>query len=128
MTGTKSNLLDSSVWLAYIIKNKNIELMESDEIFLLSSLSLFEIKKKFLKDKIKSDEIAKAIELIKQKSLIIYISNEIAERAAEISVENNLGMADSLIYATALDQNATLITLDNDFRGLDNINFLDGGD
>jgi len=91
----------------------------------LSALSLFEIKKKFLKDKIPKNEVEHNIKFIKQKSIILPVTEEIAEKSAEISFEKNVPSADSIIYVTARENNAALITADNDFRGLEGVDVLD---
>jgi len=90
----------------------------------ISALSLFEIRKKLIKSEISQDKIAKSIDFVKRRSLIISVENEIAEYAADLSVLHNLAAIDALIYASALKQNIKLITLDNDFRGLKDISIL----
>jgi toxin FitB len=124
MTGTK--LIDSSVWVEYLVEGRYHELIEEDQgSFLLSTLSIFEIKKRLMK-KVKSIlEINKGINFVKQKSIIIPITEEIAEKAVKISVENKMPMADSLIYQTALENDASVITLDNHFRELKNAEVLE---
>ena len=118
---TDSKLLDSSTWLGYFHNRTYSETIESEEMLLLSSLSLFEIKKKLIKNKQESNKINRALELIKKRSLIIDVNSEIAEKAVEISINNNLSSVDSLIYASAVINNASLITLDNDFRKLKDV-------
>ncbi len=113
-----SKLLDSSIWIAYLFEGKYIQEIESDKKLFLSILSLFEIKTKLIKKKIKEKEIIEKIAFIKKKSTILQLNNNIAEKAAEISAEKKLPSIDSLIYSTALFNNIELITLDNDFRGL----------
>lgn len=118
---TDSELLDSSIWLDYLIKGSFKDKIEKDNIFLLSSFSLFEIKRKFLKIKeLRKKEAEEKILFIKSKSIIISIDEKIAEKAAELAEEKNLGAADALIYTTAILNKATLLTLDNDFRGIPN--------
>ena len=119
MTGSK--LIDSSVWLSYFLKGDLKEVIEKDEVLLLSSISLFEIRKKLSKINIPKEDISKSIEFVKKRSLIIPLTAEIAEKAVDFSIENKLPMVDSLIYATAIINQAKLITLDNDFRGLKDI-------
>ncbi|MEK6850148.1 MAG: PIN domain-containing protein [Nanoarchaeota archaeon] len=122
---TDSELFDSTIWLDYLIKGSFKEKIELEEIFALSSLSLFEIKRKLLKNKeLKRKEIDEKIYFIKNKSIIINIDEKIAEKASEIAEEKNLGAADALIYTTAILNNATLLTLDNDFRGFDKVKIL----
>ena len=122
--GIGSKLIDSSILVAYFTKNKYVEIIEEETLF-LSALSLFEIKKKFLKDKIPKNEVEHNIKFIKQKSIILPVTEEIAEKSAEISFEKNVPSADSIIYVTARENNAALITADNDFRGLEGVAVLD---
>ena len=120
MKKTDSKLIDSSVWLAYLFNGVHRNIIESDEVPLLSVLSLFEIKKKLVKSKIDSNKISRSMEFIRKKSLVVPVSEEITETAVDIALSNNLSLVDSLIYTTAISNNSTLITLDNDFRGLKN--------
>ena len=122
---TNSELFDSTIWLDYLIKGNFKEKIEQEEIFALSSLSLFEIKRKLLKNKeLKRKEIDEKIFFIKSKSIIINIDEKIAEKASEIAEEKNLGAADAIIYATAILNNFILLTLDNDFRGFNKVKIL----
>ncbi|MEK6894537.1 MAG: PIN domain-containing protein [Nanoarchaeota archaeon] len=122
---TESKLIDSSVWIDYLVNGNHKEIIELEEIFLLSSISLFEIKKKLLRLNYKKEDISISLSSIKEKSNILQVTKEIAETAAEISFEKNMGAVDSIIYETALKNNAKLISLDNDFRGLKNTQILE---
>ncbi|MBI2657558.1 PIN domain-containing protein [Candidatus Woesearchaeota archaeon] len=117
---TDSKLVDSSVWLAYLFNGQHSDILDSDEVLLLSALSLFEIKKKLSKSRLESNKISRSMEFIKKRSLVIPVSAEIAEKAAEFSLANELSIIDSLIYTTSVLNDSTLITMDNDFRGLKN--------
>lgn len=112
-----SKIIDSSVWLSYLFEGKHSEYIENNETNFLSVLSLFEIKRKLL-ERLGKEETTRRINQIKIKSLLIDVTNTIAENAAEISHKNKVPMADSIIYATALENKLSLITLDNDFRNL----------
>ena len=118
---TDSKLIDSSVWIAYITKKVYSEIIDSEDTLFLSVLSLFEIKKKLIKDKIPNVEIENNIKFVKEKSILIPVTTEITEKAVEISSEKEIPIIDSLIYATSLIHDAVLITLDNDFRNLKNV-------
>ena len=122
---TDSKLLDSSVWLGYFFDNKYKNVVETDAQIYISILSLFEIKKRLLIRKIKREEIDEKIAFIKKKSLIINISNKVVEKAADISVEKEIPSIDSIIYASAKLNNLIFLTLDNDFRGLEDVEVLD---
>jgi predicted nucleic acid-binding protein len=122
---TDSELFDSTIWIDYLIKGSFKEKIEQEEVFSLSSFSLFEIKRKLLKIKeLSKKEIEEKLSFIKNKSLILDINEKIAEKAAEIAQEHNLGAADTIIYATALLNSSILLTLDNDFRGLSGVKVL----
>jgi len=58
---------------------------------------------------------------IKKQSIIIDLDEKIADKASELVIEKNLPIADSIVYASALIHNAILLTLDNDFRSLNNV-------
>lgn len=122
-----SKLVDSSAWLSYFYaENPKIKsIVESDDILLTSSLSIFEAKLKLIKDKKELSLIQKSLEIIKKRSLLIPIDEKISEDAAEVSFKHRLHMTDAIIYVSAIKNNALLITLDNDFRGLNNVLVLD---
>lgn len=122
MTDTK--LIDSSVWLDYLINTAHKDLIEEKDILLLSSLSIFEIKKKLFKSNIGEAYILKSLEFIKNRGMIIPVSAQIAEEGANIAIKEDLSIADSIIYTTARLNNAQLLTLDNEFRGLENVKII----
>ncbi|HLD79397.1 MAG TPA: PIN domain-containing protein [Candidatus Nanoarchaeia archaeon] len=121
---TDSKLIDSSVWLEYLIHGKYKDLFETKEILHLSVLSLFEIKRKLIRDKFNANEIITALEFIKKRMLIAPVSAEISNKAVELSLQYKLGAMDALIYASAALHPAVLITCDNDFRKLPEVTIL----
>ena len=116
-----SKFVDSSVWIDYLFNGRHAGVIDSDEILLISALSIFEIKKKLKKNKVDEKKIIKGMEFIKKRSLIIQVSGEIADMAVHYSLEKNLPIIDSLIYASSILTDSTLITIDNDFRGLKDV-------
>jgi len=122
---TDSKLLDSSIWIAYFFENKFLELIEKEGNLLLCALSIFEIKRKLLRKKIPDSTISNKLNFIREKSLIITPSAETFEEAAGISIKNKMPMADSIIYASTLENDAVVYTLDNHFRKLKNAKVLD---
>lgn len=118
---TEYSLIDSSIWIDYLVNGKHKELIEKEDKLLLAVISLIEIKKKLSKLKIPPKEIQNKIEYIKKQSIIIGLDIKIAEKASELVIEKELPIADSIVYASALINNAVLLTLDNDFRSLKNV-------
>ena len=119
-----SKLIDSSIWIKYLFEGSCKEIIETDKQNYISLLSLFEIKQKLLKKEVKKEEVRIHLNFIKQKNTVLELTENIAEKAAEISVENKIPAMDSLIYTTALMNNLKLLTLDNDFRNLPNVEIL----
>ena|SRR3989344_6215129 len=119
-----SKLLDSSVWIAYFFEGKCREIIDSRELFLISSISIFEIKKFLMKKNVSFEEIEKHLSFLRKRSIIQNIDESIVEKAVGFAIEKNLPAIDALIYATALQNNAELITLDNDFRNLKDVRIL----
>lgn len=119
MTGY--NLIDSSLWIDYLVNGNFKEIIETEEKLLLATISIIEIKKKLSKLKIPNKEINDKMHFIKKQSIIIDLDEKIADKASEIVIGKNLPIADSIVYASALIHNAILLTLDNDFRSLDNV-------
>ena len=124
MTGSK--FLDSSAWLAYFYAENNEikSIVESNIILLTSSISLFEVKNKLIKDKTEDIKAQNSINFIKERSLIIDVGAEIAEESVDIAKKHKLPVIDSLIYVSSLKNNSELITLDNGFSGLNNAKIL----
>ncbi|MEK6893354.1 MAG: PIN domain-containing protein [Nanoarchaeota archaeon] len=121
---TDYNLIDSSIWIDYLVNGNHKEFIETKGKLLLATISLIEIKKKLCKLKIPLEEINRKIEFIKKQSILIVLDEHIAHKASEFVVENDMPVADSVVYASSIENNALLLTLDNDFRGLSNVKIL----
>lgn len=91
----------------------------------MSVLSLFEVEKRLVKEKLSINIVRNSMDFIKKRSLIIEINVEIAEKAVQISLEKILSAIDALVYSSALINKAKLITLNNDFRNLSDVEVLD---
>ena len=53
-----------------------------------------------------------------RRAVIEPLDESLALEAADVALVHGLAMADAIVYATAMRQNATLVTSDADFRGL----------
>jgi len=119
------NLVDSSGWLEYFFGGPNAShfatpIEEPDDL-IVPVVCLYEVFKKVgqVADQARA---LRAVAQMKQ-GRVVQISEEIALRAASISIKHALPMADSLIYATGQSERATVWTQDEDFRGLPDVNF-----
>lgn len=118
-------LLDSSAWLSYFLAESHLSkglIEEGGHLLMTSVLSIFEIKRKMLVMKnIKESKIEEFLKFIKNKSLLIEVNEEVCQNAAKISLKYNLHTIDSLIYCSAVLNNATLVSGDKHFESLENV-------
>ena len=121
---TDCDLIDSSVWVDYLINGKHKDLIETEKKLLLATISIIEIIKKLNRLKIPKKEIAQKIAYVKKQSILVDLDEKIAEKASEIVIEKEIPLADSIVYASAILNDSILITLDNDFRGLDSVKLI----
>lgn len=119
------NILDSSVWLEYIADTKHaksfVALIEQPESLLVPAVTLYEVCRKLTKEVGK--EIAWQTVAHMRRGTVVDLDAELAMVAVSVSLQHDLPMADSIIYATALSCDATLWTMDSDFRNLDHVRY-----
>jgi predicted nucleic acid-binding protein len=120
------NLVDSSGLLEYFAGGKNAGFfapaIENTKELIVSTINLYEIYKKILNER---DEYS-AIETIgiMQQAKVIDVNLSISIQAAKLSNRFKLPMADSLIYVTAMQNEAVVWTQDKDFKGLEHVKFV----
>ncbi len=119
------NVVDSSAWLEYFGEASNASYfatpIERGNQLLVPSLTLYEVFKKVFQQKGEWAAL-EAMGLMKTGA-ICPLDEDIALAAARLSVRHKLSLADSVIYATALENKATLWTQDAHFKGLPGVNF-----
>lgn len=120
------NVLDSSGWLEYFTDGANADffepVIEDSAHLLVPTICFHEVFKRLLIER-GEDAAILAIGLM-SAGQEIPIHRSIAIEAARISRESKLGMADSIIYATARLHNATLWTQDEHFEGLEGVRYI----
>ena len=122
-------LIDSYGWIEYLaggkLASKYGEYVEeaSEENTITPTVVVYEVYKKVRKEK--GEEMALEIYGQLARTKIVQLSEELAISAAEMSLKLRLGMADSIIYATARSEKARLITSDEHFKGLECVEFIE---
>lgn len=117
---SKKVLIDSSVWIEIFSKGPkyskcNLE-MRDVEVCPVPAIIHFEVYQRICSKS--SSDLALSTSAWLRQYGTLDLTDEIAMSAAEIALENKLGMADSIVLAHAIDQRALLVTLDNDFSGI----------
>ncbi|MBI1973483.1 type II toxin-antitoxin system VapC family toxin [Candidatus Micrarchaeota archaeon] len=121
-------LIDSSAWLEYFLGTTRGErvrrLVLTKEHLLVSPINIVEVYVKESKEENRrvADECRA---FMTGRCEVADVTEKIAFEAAKLGLEKKLGLADALIYATASLHGATLLTLDNDFRGLPSAEILE---
>ena len=114
------NLIDSSGWVEYFtgspLASHYSKYLQKMEHTLVPTLVLHEVYRWI---KLRRDE-DEALRFVSEMSegRVIFLDDAIALLAADLRIEHKLAMADSIIYATALQHRAKLITSDADFKNL----------
>jgi len=120
------NVVDSSAWLEYFADGPNAnafaEAIETVEELIVPSICLYEVFKSVLRQRGESEALS-AVALMRQ-GRIVELSERIALLAAQLSVQTELPMADSVILATARWHDAHIWTQDADFQGLEGVTFV----
>ncbi len=114
----KENLIDSTIVIAFLKQELSGEakrLLEGSESR-ISMISFAEVARFFhLAGKGREwNEIKAALAEFE----VLPLSKETCELASKLAVNSGLALADSLIYATALENGLPLVTRDGDFGGL----------
>ena len=119
------NVVDSSGWLEYFAGGPNARffgpLVEQTDQLIVPTLSLFEVFKRVAEQR-DEDAALQAIAVMHQGE-VVELDSAIALRAARLSLDEKLPLADSVILATARTCGATLWTQDADFEGLDGVRY-----
>jgi toxin FitB len=119
-------VVDSSGWVEFaaggpLAGRYELHLREPSKI-VTPSIIIYEVYKRLKRDA--SEAAADAIVAEMGKTRIIPLDDQLALRAADVSLAHGLAMADAIVYATALAHGATLITSDADFKHLPEVLYL----
>jgi toxin FitB len=110
-------LVDSSGWLKFFtdgpLAEKYAPYLSDLSQILTPAVVLYEVYKKVRRELGEEDALVAAAQL--KKTRIIPLTDKIAMRAAELSLEHHLAMADAMVYATAMLHGVLLVTSDSDF-------------
>jgi predicted nucleic acid-binding protein len=119
---SKNVLLDSSVWIEILSDGPLVEACKKElaaSTVIVPTVVIYEVYKK-ITSSTSEDRGLSAIALLSQY-MVTDLSSEIALHAADLSLLHKLGMADSLVLAHAQQSHAKLVTLDNDFAKIENV-------
>jgi predicted nucleic acid-binding protein len=113
-------VIDSSAWLEYLTDDVNAQqfapYIEGDFVVVVPTMVVYEVYRKLLTERGRTTADSFASEAARHTVLVL--DDALAIRAALLSTDHHLAMADAIIYASAVAQEARLITGDTHFNGL----------
>lgn len=121
------NIVDSSGWIEYFENGANADffkdvLLDTADL-LVPSICIYEVCKRLLVTY--GEEAALQAVGMMGYGQEIPLGRDIATSAAAISVQHKLAMADSVILASAYDNQATLWTQDRHFKDIAGVQYIE---
>lgn len=122
---SRPNVVDSSAWLAYFADEPGAEHfaapIENMASLVVPAICLLEVFKVIARQR---DEGAalQAIALM-QQARVVDLDAALALAAAKVGIDHKLPLADSIVYATAVQVDGVVWTQDDDFDGLGDVHF-----
>jgi len=119
-------VIDTCGWIEWIsdgkLANEFSKFFRAYSNILVPTLIQFELYRWVEREK--NEEAALSTMGVTEQTTVIELNTRIALSAAELSKQYRLAMADAIIYATALDHRAILVTSDKHFKELDAVKYL----
>jgi predicted nucleic acid-binding protein len=113
-------LLDSSGWIEFFTGGSRAEryaaYLTSRYQLITPTVVLYEVYRKIKRER--GEETALLFAGRLSATRVIHLTEAIAYLAADVSLRHGLAMADAIVYATAKDQEAELVTGDADLKDL----------
>lgn len=124
-------LVDSWTWIEYFKgsaagRRARMAIEDLGSEALVSAINVAEVYRWFLQEE-GSRGAEDARFLMTRRSEVVDVTEALAVEAAKLRKERGWGLGDSIVYATARDRNATLLTGDPDFRGAEGVTFIGAG-
>jgi toxin FitB len=113
-------LLDSSGWIEFFtagpLANRYSAHLSSETEVITPTVVLYEVYKKIKRERGEPEALIAAGRL--SATELVPLTQTIALYAADMALRHGLAMADAIVYATAQDQGAQLVTGDADLKNL----------
>ncbi len=116
-------VIDTSAWIEWLIGSpsgrKLSKEMPGKSQTMVPTIVQLELSKWVMR--VLGDEAADRVIAYTQKCIVVPLDTRIALLAADLHRQHKLATADAIVYATARDQNADMITCDRIFESLPDV-------
>jgi len=113
-------LMDSSGWIEFFtggpLAERYAPYLTSRHQLITPTIVLYEVYKKIKRER--GEETALLFSGRLSATQVVQLTESIALLAADVSLRHDLAMADAIVYATAKDQEAEVVTGDADLKDL----------
>ncbi len=121
------NVVDSSGWLEYFADEPNADFfapaIENVKKLVVPAISIYEVFKRVYQQRGENDALKAVAQMLQGR--VIELDTPLALRAAKVSIDFGLPMADSIILAAAKAHNATLWTQDEHFKEIEGVRYIE---
>ncbi len=119
------NVVDSSAWLEYFADGPNADYfaqaIEQTAELIVPVICIYEVFKRILQQRTRTDALNAV--MVMSQGQVVDLDANLSMSAAQLSLQNKMPLADSVILATARSLNATIWTQDADFESLPDVRF-----
>jgi len=119
------NVIDSSAWIEYFVDGPNAGFFAKPvgdlEALLVPSVVILEVYRYILRHRGRQEALEAAAAM--RQGRVVDLDESLAIEAAELGASYRLPLVDSIIYASAVANEATLWTQDADFDGLEGVQY-----
>ena len=119
-------VLDSSGWIEFFtdgpLADRYAAYFTPKYELITPTIVLYEVYKKIKRERGEETALLTAGRL--NATQIVHLTESIAFLAADVSLQYGLAMADAIVYATAKDQDAEVVTGDADLKDLSGVVYI----
>lgn len=116
-------LVDSFGWIEFFtdgpLAGEYAKYLQRPSEVIVPTIVLYEVYKKI--KSAKSEEVALIAVATMQNAQIVPLTEELSLSAADVSLSHRLAMADAIVYASALQEDAKVVTSDKDLKDLPHV-------
>lgn len=124
-------LIDSSAWIEHLTggpRAKGVErYLKPPHRIVLPAIVTCEIYRKVKAERGERTAVLVLAQMERLSSHLVPMDQPLAVRAADVSLQYKLPMADAMIYAAAISSDSNLLTMDAHFKGLPGVQFISPG-
>lgn len=119
-------IVDSSGWIEFFtsgpLAERYASYLKNRNDLVTPTVVIYEVYQKIKRER--GEEAALLATGPLQATQVIPLTESIALQAADLSLQNGLAMADAIVYATARNHHARLVTGDTDLKDLPGVVYL----